>query len=219
MTQTLTQRLRERMEDVGMKAKAVAAAAEVGPSFVHDILLGRSTNPTTEKLARVAAVLKTDVGYLLYGTKSAASAPRVENRPRTVSVPFVKVEAAMGGPAIVEAEEQGEPWQFQRSWIRDSLHCRPAGLRLLRVKGDSMEPTLLARDIVMIDSHQVSPTPGGVFVLDDGFGLVAKRLEYIPNSDPPTVRMISDNLRYEAFERTAEEIRIIGRIVWFAREL
>jgi phage repressor protein C with HTH and peptisase S24 domain len=56
-------------------------------------------------------------------------------------------------------------------------------------------------------------------VLDDGMGLVAKRLEHIPNSDPPAVRVISDNKLYPEYERTAEEIRIIGRIRWFAREI
>jgi hypothetical protein len=63
------------------------------------------------------------------------------------------------------------------------------------------------------------PTPPGIFVLDDGMGLVAKRLEHIPNSDPPAVRVISDNKLYPEYERTAEEIRIIGRIRWFAREI
>ena len=50
-------------------------------------------------------------------------------------------------------------------------------------------------------------------------GLVAKRLEHIPNSDPPVVRIISDNPRYGAYDRTAEEVSIIGRLRWFAREI
>jgi hypothetical protein len=72
-------------------------------------------------------------------------------------------------------------------------------------------------------STRISPvwrlSPPGIFVLDDGMGLVAKRLEHIPNSDPPAVRVISDNPLYPAYERTADEIRIIGRIRWFAREI
>jgi hypothetical protein len=50
-------------------------------------------------------------------------------------------------------------------------------------------------------------------------GLVAKRLEHIPNSDPPAVRVISDNGFYTPYERTADEIHIVGRIRWFAREI
>jgi phage repressor protein C with HTH and peptisase S24 domain len=49
--------------------------------------------------------------------------------------------------------------------------------------------------------------------------LVAKRLQHVPNSDPPAVRVISDNKHYPEYERSAEEIVIVGRIRWFAREI
>jgi phage repressor protein C with HTH and peptisase S24 domain len=64
-----------------------------------------------------------------------------------------------------------------------------------------------------------APVPPGIFVLHDGIGLVAKRLEHIPNSDPPAVRVISDNPLYGPYERTADEIHIVGSIRWFAREI
>ena len=82
-----------------------------------------------------------------------------------------------------------------------------------------MAPTLLGGDAVLVDMTRQLPNPPGIFVLDDGMGLVAKRLEHVPNSDPPAVRVISDNKLYPEYERTAEEIRIIGRIRWFAREI
>jgi hypothetical protein len=40
---------------------------------------------------------------------------------------------------------------------------------------------------VLVDLGRRAPTPPGVFVLYDGMGLVAKRVEHIPNSDPPRV--------------------------------
>ena len=75
-----------------------------------------------------------------------------------------------------------------------------------------------------MDKCAVSTCPsaaedGAVGDLGGRSGLVAKRLEHIRNSDPPAVRVISDNKFYPAYERTAEEIRIIGRIRWFAREM
>lgn len=48
---------------------------------------------------------------------------------------------------------------------------------------------------------------------------LAKPLEQIPNSDPPRVRTIAGNPLYAPYEGTAEEINIVGRIRWFAREL
>lgn len=215
MNEDLKERLRERMEAVGKKAGQVADEAGVGRSFVHDILLGRSENPTTEKLDRVAKVLGTTVGYLLHGAESKAT----RARSGYVRVPFVKVEASLGGGTLATDEEEGEPWWFRRAWLRDTLSARPADLRLIAVRGDSMEPTLNGGDIIMVDVGDQAPTPPGIFVLFDGIGLVAKRLEHVPNSDPPRVRVISDNPRYATYERTSEEVSITGRVVWLARAI
>ena len=89
----------------------------------------------------------------------------------------------------------------------------------MHVEGDSMMPTLHHGDIVLVDLARRAPTPPGIFVLHDGMGLVAKRLDHIPNSEPPRVRIISDNPFYAPYEGTAEEVNIIGRISWFAREI
>ena len=49
--------------------------------------------------------------------------------------------------------------------------------------------------------------------------LVAKRLEYVPMSEPPRVRIISDNQQYSPYECTAEEVNIVGRVRWYGREM
>jgi len=66
---------------------------------------------------------------------------------------------------------------------------------------------------VMADVGDRSPSPPGIFVLWDGLGIVLKRVEYIPFSDPPTVRISSDNQRYEPYERTLEEAHILARVI------
>jgi phage repressor protein C with HTH and peptisase S24 domain len=148
-------------------------------------------------------------------------APVVDNPDdRFVAVPYVDVRPSMGGGATIEEEPlAGRPFHFRRAWIRHELRAEPAMLRIMRVEGDSMTPTLLDGDTVLVDLARRSPTPPGIFVLHDGMGLVAKRLEHLPNSDPPTVRIVSDNEHYSPYESTAEEVNIIGRIRWFAREI
>lgn len=100
-----------------------------------------------------------------------------------------------------------------------SLKANPSQLRIMHVEGDSMAPTLLDGDTVLVDMSRTAPNPLGIFVLNDGMGLIAKRLEHIPNSDPGAVRVISDNSFYSVYERTVEEIHVIGQIRWFAREI
>ncbi len=53
----------------------------------------------------------------------------------------------------------------------------------------------------------------------DGMGLVAKRVEHVPNSEPLKIVIKSVNREYETYEREAEEVHIIGRVVWTSRRL
>ena len=113
----------------------------------------------------------------------------------------------MGGGHLVDQEPvDGRPYHFQRSWINHDLRADPANLRIMHVEGDSMMPTLHDGDIVLVDLGRRAPTPPGIFVLHDGMGLVAKRLEHIPNSDPPRERIISDNPLYKPYEGSGEEV-------------
>jgi phage repressor protein C with HTH and peptisase S24 domain len=222
MRYTMADRLRARSRQLGMTAGRVAELAGINRSFVYDIMRGRSENPNLEKLDQVAQVLSVERNWLLHGIGDVDGESPIMEDPMEVfvSVPSVEVTASMGGGNLVTDEvENGEPYNFQRSWIVHDLKADPANLRIMHVEGDSMMPTLHSGDVVLVDLARRSPTPPGIFVLFDGMGLVAKRLENIPNNDPPKVRVISDNTFYSPYERTADEINIIGRIRWFAREI
>ncbi len=138
--------------------------------------------------------------------------------------------AGLGGEAVLEnfspdgrtqvaREAALAAWRFPAPYARAELGVSPEHGRIIKVVGDSMAPTLLTGDRVMIDTRDRRPSPGGLFALWDGLGVAVKRLDHIPNSDPPAVKILSDNPAHPAYERTADEINIIGRVVWFARRL
>jgi phage repressor protein C with HTH and peptisase S24 domain len=220
---TIADRLRARAHQLGIRPAHVAELAGLNRSFVHDILRGRSTRPSIERLADVARVLKVDRDWLLHGIGDVEGKPPFIDNPDDayVAIPQVGPRPSMGGGAVAadDHEKVARPFHFQRAWIKNTLNAAPSQLRIMQVQGDSMEPTLRDGDMVLVDMGRRSPNPPGIFVLDDGIGLVAKRLDHIANSDPPAVRVISDNRHYPEYERTAEEIHIVGRIRWFAREL
>jgi transcriptional regulator with XRE-family HTH domain len=60
----LQKRLRELMAEKGLKAAPLARAAQLGESYVRDILRGRAQYPTAERLARLAEALDTTPDYL-----------------------------------------------------------------------------------------------------------------------------------------------------------
>jgi len=219
---TLADRLKARARQLGLTAAQIAEIAGVNRSFVYDIFRGKSENPNLERLDRLAGALKVERNWLLHGLGEVeGESPILENPDLAfVAIPYVNVRPSMGGGQHVDLEpNHGRPYHFQKSWIRHDLKANPADLRIMHVVGDSMTPTLLDGDIVLVDTGRRIPSPPGVFVLHDGMGLVAKRLEHIPNSDPARVRIISDNGYYSPYEGLADEINVIGRIRWFAREM
>lgn len=212
MRYTMADRLRARSRQLGMTAGRVAEIAGINRSFVYDIMRGRSENPNLEKLDQVAQALGVERNWLLHGIGDIDGESPIMEDPMEAFVSIPSVE-------VTDEVENGEPYHFQRSWIVHDLKADPTNLRIMHVEGDSMMPTLHSGDVVLVDLAKRSPTPPGIFVLFDGMGLVAKRLEHIPNNDPPKVRVISDNTFYGPYERTSNEVNIIGRIRWFAREI
>ncbi|MCG5241893.1 XRE family transcriptional regulator [Azospirillum doebereinerae] len=147
-------------------------------------------------------------------------------------IPEIDVRAGLGagGEALLDDQPDGDGgssesdritglWELPPDYLRQELRIAKGAARIVAVQGDSMEPTLLTGDRVMIHLPDRFPSPPGVFALWDGFGVVVKRLEFVPNSDPPRITISSDNPRHGRYERTAGEVNIIGRVVWFARRM
>jgi|SRR5581483_11007733 len=137
-----------------------------------------------------------------------------------VGIAEIDVRASAGPGAFNEdLEETKVTWLFPEAIVRHEFRAPPNELRMITVDGDSMEPLLSSGDRILIDTSQRVPVPPGIFVVWDGMGLVAKRVEHIPNSDPAKVVIKSVNPEYQAYERIAEEVNVVGRVVWVARRL
>ncbi len=219
MNQALIERLRIAMERAQVNARELAENAEVGRSFVYDVLSGKSLNPTTHKLSAVANSLGVSMSYLLYGEESwgGGKHPKTEQKSNEIlSIASLAVETSAAGASMVTQERDDKPFFFNRNWVKQKLNANPNELRVVDVKGDSMAPTLSEGDTVLINLKETTPSPAGIFVLFDGFGLIVKRLELQPDG---TVQILSDNLNYAPHTRPLTDINIIGRVVWIAREV
>lgn len=103
---------------------------------------------------------------------------------------------------------------FRRDWIaRKGL---PQNMSIIKVQGDSMEPTLLSGDLVLVDHSKDATTRGGLFAITIDQEILIKRIQPLMGSK---LLVISDNEKYTALEIDAENILINGKVVWFAREL
>lgn len=137
-----------------------------------------------------------------------------------VPVPELDVRASAGPGALTDGLEDGRStWMFSDALVRHEFRANAADLRVITIDGDSMEPLMASGDRILVDTSQRVPVPPGIFVIWDGLGLVAKRIEHVPHSSPPTVVIRSINPEYATYERHAEDVRIVGRVIWMARKL
>lgn len=238
---TIGQRITIARELAGLKKNQLAKLVGVSPPAVTQWETD-DTTPGIDRLSQIAEATGCTVS-MLTGDEPFAPAPRsAKPAPSPVArIPEIDVRGGMGGGGVVAyyrngndasgcpaTDEFGNPvtiddvkmtWDLPSDYVRHELRILPSKAYLIEVKGDSMSPTLESGDRVMIDTADVVPTPGGVFAVWDGLGLVVKRIEHVPNSDPPTVRIISDNPHHSTYERTLDEARIVGRAVWFGRRM
>ena len=135
-------------------------------------------------------------------------------------VPEIEARAAAGTGAWNDGlEEIKETWLFADPLIRHEFGAKPDDLRMIKVDGVSMEPLLSSGDRILIDVSRTVPVPPGIFVIWDGMGLVAKHVEHVPHSDPPMVVLKSLNTEYASYERSVDEIHIVGQAIWVSRKL
>jgi phage repressor protein C with HTH and peptisase S24 domain len=140
--------------------------------------------------------------------------------PGFSQVPELDVRASAGHGAFHEGDEEIKAvWMFPDAVIRHELRARSANLRIITIDGDSMEPLLASGDRVLVDTSQRVPAPPGIFVIWDGLGIVAKRIEHIPTAEPSRIVIKSVNPLYNDYERPTEEVNIIGRVIWAGKKL
>lgn len=113
---------------------------------------------------------------------------------------------------------------FRRDWL-ERLGVTASGVRLAHVQGDSMQPTMWAGDLLMIDTTRTEPLVrrrdgadqrrSPIYALIDGGEARVKRIER-PSVDQ--LMLISDNPDYMPELRQGSDIqaiKIIGKVVWW----
>lgn len=128
------------------------------------------------------------------------------------------VEASAGNGTLIESEQALDFVAFQTRWLRRK-GINPAAVRLLNIRGDSMEPTIRDGDIALVDTSINDIIDNAIYVLVVGNRLLIKRIHVLVTG---ALRLISDNPIYpheDVKPSEAELVRVSGRVVWFGRSI
>ena len=203
-------RLMELVEAQGVSLAGLSALLGRNPSYLQQFVRKGSPRKLEENdrkaLARFFGVDERELG----GSDTARTSDYVGKRKAAewVSIPRLALGASAGPGALAAAETPVGHMQFATRWLRRN-DLDPAMLSVIEVEGDSMDPTLRDGDEILVD-RTPRPLRAGIHVLRLDDALLVKRLE--PAGE--RLRLISDNHAYPAIERDANQVEIVGRVVW-----
>lgn len=136
-----------------------------------------------------------------------------------VQVPILDVDASAGHGALAEMEAKCSQIGFEENWLRRLTSSKASSLSIIHVLGDSMEPTLHDSDEVLVDlGDGQSRLRDGIYVLRMDDALSVKRIAIEPQGRK--ISVTSDNPAYPSWSGLdRRNINIVGRVLWFGRQL
>ena len=213
---TVREALKERLWKAGTSLAEASLAIGRNKAYLQQYLArGMPRVLSFQDSEALGELLDCDPAELRHDALPAPKPWTGPKRRRTAgaSVSEVEVEAAAGAGAWHEdfVHEKAR-WRLPESMVRHEGDADPEALRILKVRGNSMEPELREGDRIFVDTARTVPAPGELFVLWDGTGLVVKRVEALTAMG--TLRLASAHPDYPAYERSAAEVHIVGKVLW-----
>ena len=224
------QKIRDLLWKRGLNMREASLAIGRNVSYMHGFLERGTPKVLSHRDAeKLAEVLGCDAEHLHHAKRPPrrkgsgpkphrARAPQGSPAP-LAGIPEVEVEASAGPGALGgEYVDEKACWFLPEAMIRYEGGAVPGAVRVLRVRGESMEPELAEGDRLLIDMSRRVPATGEMFVLWDGNGLVVKRVERVERATgaggEPGLRLKSANADYGDYTVPAGDAHIVGKVLW-----
>ena len=216
----MSDRVRTLMDAAGLSQSELARRIQVTQGAIAKIA---SSNPGgSSHLHKIARELGTTPAYLTGETDdpSAGALPVptagvIADQLDLVQINEVSLDYGMGG-SYLDAAVELTPRYFPTVWLRSVTDTPPEALFFARGRGDSMQPTLLDGDMVLIDrSERQVREQDRIWAIAYGEIGSIKRVRISGGG----VKVLSDNPSVREEVLAPDEVTIIGRVVWIGRKI
>ena len=213
---SVAKRLKEAQKAWG-RQEDLAAASGIPYGTLQKIMQGKA-DPGLSDLRTLSETLGVGIDWLITGIGPESGDGLEAEDDEFVRVSLYDIHASAGPGAIAPVIEQPVAIKFRADWLSKrgaNLH----DLQAIRVRGDSMEPTLKNGDLIVVDTVRTTPSDG-IFVIAHDDEIQVKRLQRLSPtrlviaSDNPLAGNTEIDLRDET-----QHPRIIGRVIWLGRDL
>lgn len=208
---------------LGGQTRAAKAVGVSQPAFRAWLKGGQISGENMISLREAAVehgIVEVDHVRLIGGVAKSATLRELDARAGAGGGGVSTIEPKRRGVDFHEDAFRDEEWGMPLSFLRSELKMNPQKAIVAEIQGDSgynpSDPaapgSLFPGDRVIIDTDDRRPSPPGPFAVFDGFGVVVKLVELLPETEPPRMRLSSRNPTYLAYEITSDEAVVIGRV-------
>jgi phage repressor protein C with HTH and peptisase S24 domain len=107
-----------------------------------------------------------------------------------------------------------ENWAFPETFVKEQLHASGSQLLVLEMDGDSMAPTIMSGERVVVDTGHKAPSPDGLYAIRDAFDhAIVRRLQVLRAANPARLKVICDNPKQASEEMPLADVQIVGKVV------
>ena len=190
--------------DRGESLAALSRLIGRNPAYLQQFVTRGSPRRLSETDRQILA------GYLGV-TESVLGGPAVSLPPAMVRIPRIDAVASAGPGGLLDDDRASGGALIDRQRLK-ALGVEPAFLSIVSARGDSMAPTILDGDEILVDgSDRVVSDRGGIFVIRRDGVLMVKRLA----RDRRGIRVTSDNPDYPPLP--PDPVDIVGRVIQLSR--
>jgi len=206
----LARLITERREDYAGLSRMLGRNAAYIQQFIKRGVPRKLSEEDRHKLA-----LYFDVEESLLGGPASHEATPAS----LIAIPRFDIHVSAGPGAFAGRELPVAHLGFDQQFLKQLCNARPSDLSIIKVRGDSMFPTLSDGDDIMVDrSNEGVRVQDGIYVLRRDESLSVKRIAVHPGTRRLTVS--SDNPAYPSWPNLdLAEVDVIGRVVWAGRKI
>lgn len=204
----------------GLSYNYVSLKLGKNPSYLQKFVKEKSPKRLDEKFRKDLAILLevdeqelTDIPLLpthLRTTTSIAEKIVSLFDSDTVKIDVLDVTACCGDGIENLPEKVCGHWKLPISEFKSITSGNPNNIKMLRVQGDSMQPTINEGDWVWVDTSNNFIGSDGLYMIRMATGLAVKRLQSGLND----VVIRSDNASYSDITASVGEVQIVGKVVY-----
>lgn len=210
------ERVKSMISECRLDGTEFASSVGVPYSTMRSYLSGNRA-PSAEFLSGVFRVHGFMPSWLLTGDepRRLADVSASQNIGNDfISIPLLPIQVSAGNGAVNEphVEYNVNGLCFSRTWLA-SRRLNPQSLKVVEVRGSSMDGVLSHGDLVLIDLADTRPRSGFVYVLRQADELLVKYCQLLPGG---VLRVSSANPQYASYDVVLDEtsdVQIVGRVV------